>query len=174
MNIVCLGGDLFTLYVAMELLTFAAVPMVSLDGRAGDGQGRAALSAFAVAGSVFYLLGMALLYGLHGTLDIEMLSRWYAPICDDCRSGARRRQDCSPRPPCSRCTLWLPPAHAGAPAAGKRRAVGLVVKGSFFLTIRLWFDAVPGLPQRKARCCSAASAQPRLFSEASWPCGSNA
>src|ERR1700748_3832455 len=34
LNTIFLGGDLFTLYVAMELLTFAAVPLVSLDGRA--------------------------------------------------------------------------------------------------------------------------------------------
>ncbi len=34
MNMVFLGGDLFTLYVAIELLTFAAVPLVCLDGRA--------------------------------------------------------------------------------------------------------------------------------------------
>ena len=34
LNTVFLGGDLFTLYVALELLTFAAVPLVCLDGRA--------------------------------------------------------------------------------------------------------------------------------------------
>ena len=37
MNMVFLGGDLFTLYVALELLTFAAVPLVCLDGRAETG-----------------------------------------------------------------------------------------------------------------------------------------
>jgi formate hydrogenlyase subunit 3/multisubunit Na+/H+ antiporter MnhD subunit len=34
LNTVFLSGDLFTLYVALELLTFAAVPLVSLEGRA--------------------------------------------------------------------------------------------------------------------------------------------
>jgi multicomponent Na+:H+ antiporter subunit D len=34
LNAVFIGGDLFNLYVALELLTFAAVPLVSLDGRA--------------------------------------------------------------------------------------------------------------------------------------------
>src|SRR5262245_62566265 len=33
LNAVFVGGDLFNLYVALELLTFAAVPLVSLDGR---------------------------------------------------------------------------------------------------------------------------------------------
>ena len=45
LNTVFLAGDLFTLYVALELLTFAAVPLVSLDGRAETLAGRAALSA---------------------------------------------------------------------------------------------------------------------------------
>src|SRR5262245_55489808 len=42
--------------------------------------------------------------------------------------------------------LWLPPAHAGAPAAGSAVLSALVVKGSFFIVVRLWFDVMPGLP----------------------------
>ena len=34
LNAVWLAGDLFSLYVALELLTFSAVPLVSLDGSA--------------------------------------------------------------------------------------------------------------------------------------------
>jgi formate hydrogenlyase subunit 3/multisubunit Na+/H+ antiporter MnhD subunit len=41
--------------------------------------------------------------------------------------------------------LWLPPAHAGAPAAASAVLSALVVKGSFFLIVRLWFDALPAL-----------------------------
>jgi formate hydrogenlyase subunit 3/multisubunit Na+/H+ antiporter MnhD subunit len=41
--------------------------------------------------------------------------------------------------------LWLPPAHAGAPAAASAVLSALVVKGSWFLVIRLWFDAMPGV-----------------------------
>ena len=42
--------------------------------------------------------------------------------------------------------LWLPPAHASAPAAASAVLSGLVVKGSFFLTVRLWFYVLPALP----------------------------
>src|SRR5690606_19897469 len=34
LNLVFVGADLFNLYVALELLTFAAVPLVCLDGSA--------------------------------------------------------------------------------------------------------------------------------------------
>jgi formate hydrogenlyase subunit 3/multisubunit Na+/H+ antiporter MnhD subunit len=42
--------------------------------------------------------------------------------------------------------LWLPPAHANAPAAASAVLSGLVVKGSFLLTLRLWFYVLPALP----------------------------
>ena len=42
--------------------------------------------------------------------------------------------------------LWLPPAHAGAPAAASAVLSAVVVKGSFFIVVRLWFDAMPRLP----------------------------
>src|SRR5207245_2878259 len=42
--------------------------------------------------------------------------------------------------------LWLPAAHAGAPAAGSAILSGLVVKGSFFIVVRLWFEVMPELP----------------------------
>ena len=41
--------------------------------------------------------------------------------------------------------LWLPPAHAGAPAPASAVLSALVVKGSFILIVRLWFDVMPGL-----------------------------
>ena len=41
--------------------------------------------------------------------------------------------------------LWLPPAHANAPAAASAVLSALVVKASFFLTVRLWFNVLPAL-----------------------------
>src|SRR5262249_8631553 len=63
---VFLAGDLFTLYVALELLTFAAVPLVCLDGRADTLAAALRYALFALIGSVLYLVGTVLLYGAHG------------------------------------------------------------------------------------------------------------
>jgi formate hydrogenlyase subunit 3/multisubunit Na+/H+ antiporter MnhD subunit len=57
LNIVFLGCDLFNLYVALELLTFAAVPLVCLDGRPETLAAALRYLLFALFGSVFYLLG---------------------------------------------------------------------------------------------------------------------
>ncbi len=75
MNLIFVAGDLFTLYVALELLTFAAVPLVSLDGRAETLQAALRYLLFAILGSMFYLVGAALLYGAYGTLDIALLAQ---------------------------------------------------------------------------------------------------
>src|SRR5262249_11873651 len=46
--------------------------------------------------------------------------------------------------------LWLPPAHAGAPAPASAILSGLVVKAPFFLVLLLWFDVMPGIPEKAA------------------------
>jgi multicomponent Na+:H+ antiporter subunit D len=79
LNIVFLGRDLFNLYVALELLTFAAVPLVCLDGRPETLAAALRYLLFALFGSVLYLLGAALLYGAYGTLDIVLLGGKFGP-----------------------------------------------------------------------------------------------
>jgi multicomponent Na+:H+ antiporter subunit D len=148
MNLVCVGGDLFTLYVAMELLTFAAVPLVSLDGRAETLKAALRYLLFAIVGSILYLLGIALLYGSYGTLDIARLSQLVRPDLATISTLALMTTGLLAKTALFPLHLWLPPAHAGAPAAGSAALSALVVKGSFFLVIRLWFDVMPALPGR--------------------------
>jgi formate hydrogenlyase subunit 3/multisubunit Na+/H+ antiporter MnhD subunit len=40
---------------------------------------------------------------------------------------------------------WLPPAHANAPAPVSALLSALVVKGPFYILLRLWFEAFPSL-----------------------------
>jgi formate hydrogenlyase subunit 3/multisubunit Na+/H+ antiporter MnhD subunit len=146
LNTIFLGGDLFTLYVALELLTFSAVPLVCLDGRAETLQAALRYLLFALLGSVLYLAGTTLMYGAYGTLDIALLSQrvhaepvvfWAVALMT---MGLLAKTALFP------LHLWLPPAHAGAPAAASAVLSALVVKGSFFIVVRLWFDVMPRLP----------------------------
>jgi multicomponent Na+:H+ antiporter subunit D len=149
LNIIFVGGDLFNLYVALELLTFAAVPLVCIDGRPETIAAALRYLLFALFGSISYLLGVALFYGAHGTLDISLLAKrvqstpvvWTAAALMTC--GLLAKTALFP------LHLWLPPAHANAPAAASAVLSGLVVKGSFFLTLRLWFYILPALPAEK-------------------------
>jgi energy-converting hydrogenase Eha subunit H len=150
LNIVFLGGDLFNLYVALELLTFAAVPLVCLDGRPETLAAALRYLLFALFGSVFYLLGAALLYGAYGTLDIVLLAArihaeptvWAAAGL--MTAGLLAKTALFP------LHLWLPPAHANAPAAASAVLSALVVKASFFLIVRVWFNVLPSPPNEIA------------------------
>ncbi len=140
---VFLGQDLFSLFVALELLTFSAVPLVCLDGRRETLQAALRYLLFALIGSVFYLMGAALLYGAYGTLDLAGLRLL---VRDDLATsvalglmivGLMAKAALFP------LHIWLPPAHAGAPAAASAILSALVVKAPFFIILRLWFDLSP-------------------------------
>jgi formate hydrogenlyase subunit 3/multisubunit Na+/H+ antiporter MnhD subunit len=145
LNTVFLGGDLFTLYVALELVTFAAVPLVCLDGRAETLQAALRYLLFALLGSTLYLVGTALLYGTYGTLDIVLLSQRIGAQPATLVAVALMTVGLLAKTALSPLYLWLPPAHAGAPAPASALLSALVVKGPFFIVVRLWFDVMPGL-----------------------------
>jgi formate hydrogenlyase subunit 3/multisubunit Na+/H+ antiporter MnhD subunit len=146
LNTIFLGGDLFTLYVALELLTFSAVPLVCLDGRAETLQAALRYLLFALLGSILYLVGTGLLYGAHGTLDIVLLSHRVQAEPVTLIAAALMTVGLLAKTALFPLHLWLPPAHAGAPAAGSALLSALVVKGSFFIVVRLWFNVMPALP----------------------------
>ncbi len=146
LSLIFLGGDLFNLYVGLELLTFAAAPLVCLDGRAETVAAALRYLLFALFGSVFYLLGVALLYGAYGTLDIALLAPLIRPEPAVWLAAGLMTAGLLAKTALFPLHLWLPPAHANAPAAASAVLSGLVVKGSFFLVVRLWFDVLATLP----------------------------
>jgi multicomponent Na+:H+ antiporter subunit D len=145
LNLVFVSGDLFTLYVALELLTFAAVPLVCLDGRAETLRAALRYLLFALLGSMLYLLGVVLLYGAYGTLDIPLLATRIRAEPAALTAAALMTTGLLAKTALFPLHLWLPPAHAGAPAAASAVLSALVVKGSFFLVVRLWFNVMPGV-----------------------------
>ncbi len=144
--IVFVSGDLFNLYVALELLTFAAVPLACVEGRAETYAAALRYLLFALFGSIFYLLGCALLYGAFGTLDIALLAERMRPLPAVTAAAALMTAGLLAKTALFPLHIWLPPAHANAPAPASAVLSGLVVKGSFFLTVRLWFYVLPALP----------------------------
>jgi multicomponent Na+:H+ antiporter subunit D len=145
LNLVFVSGDLFTLYVALELLTFAGVPLVCL---AGSGETlRAALRylLFALCGSVLYLLGAVLLYGGYGTLDMRLMADVVEAEPIAWTSLALMTVGLLAKTALFPLHIWLPPAHGGAPAAASAVLSALVIKGSWFLVLRLWCDVFPGV-----------------------------
>ncbi|NMJ43664.1 NADH-quinone oxidoreductase subunit J [Roseomonas sp. JC162] len=145
-NLTLAANDLFTFYVALELLTFAAMPMVALDGKRETLEAALRYLMFALLGSVLYLLGVALMYGAAGTLDVVVLASRVGGSYPVLLAAALMTAGLLAKTALLPLHLWLPPAHAGAPAAASAVLSALVVKGSFVILLRLWFGVLPGIP----------------------------
>lgn len=137
-----MSADLFNLYVALELVSLAAVALVAL---AGSESWRPALHylLLSLVGSLFYLLGVALLYGRYGVLDIPLLATM--TVNDELTRlalvtmtlGLMLKGALWP------LHLWLPSAHANAPTAVSALLSGVVVKGPLFVLWTLWAELAP-------------------------------
>lgn len=142
LNLAFVSNDLFTLYVALELLTFGGVPLVCLDGRAETLRAALRYVLFALVGSILYLAGCVLLYGAYGTLDITLLATRVQPAPVTWTATAIMTVGLLAKTALFPLHLWLPPAHAGAPAAGSAALSALVIKGSWFVVVRVWYDVM--------------------------------
>ncbi|MFP4603685.1 MAG: complex I subunit 5 family protein, partial [Halochromatium sp.] len=145
LNGLYLAADLFNLYVMLEVLGLSAAALTALGG------GAAALTAamryllVSLLGSAAYLLGVALLYHAHGTVDIGLLGARveagavaYTALLAMV-AGLLLKTGLLP------FHFWLPPAHASAPAPVSALLSALVIKASFYLLVRLWLELFGGL-----------------------------
>lgn len=145
LNALFLSADIFNLYVTLELLGLAAVTLVALAGK------REALTAamrylfVSLAASLFYLLGVALVYGQCATVDIRLLAEKTQPGPTLWVALALMTGGLIAKAALFPLHFWLPPAHANAPAPVSALLSALVVKGSFYILLRLWFEAFPAL-----------------------------
>jgi multicomponent Na+:H+ antiporter subunit D len=138
-----LSADLFTLYVTLEVVSLSAVALVA---QAGSTKALAAALRYllaALAGSLCYLLGVSLLYGAYGVLDIATLGRLIAADKPSLVPLAAITVGLLLKTALFPLHFWLPPAHGSAPAPVSAVLSGLVVKASFYVLARLWLDVFP-------------------------------
>ena len=145
LNALYLSGDLFNLYVTLELLGLAAVALVAL---AGAGAAAAALRylLLALLGSMLYILGVELLYAAHQTMDLLQLRERLQPGLSVWLAAALMTTGLLVKTAIFPLHFWLPPAHGSAPAPVSAALSALVVKAGFYLLARLWLDLFGPLP----------------------------
>lgn len=145
LNALYLSGDLFNLYVTLELLGLAAVALVAL---AGASAAAAALRylLLALLGSMLYILGVELLYAAHQTLDLQQLRARLQPGLSAGLAAALMTTGLLVKTAVFPLHFWLPPAHGSAPAPVSAALSALVVKAGFYLLARLWLDLFGALP----------------------------
>lgn len=145
LNAVFVSTDLFNLYVAIELLALTAVAMVALEGKPETLAAAMRYLLFALLGSLAYLLGIVILYRAHGTLDMQLLNATVPTNGASLTAGALMTAGLMAKTAIFPLHAWLPPAHAGAPAPASAMLSALVVKASFYLIARLWFEVLPAI-----------------------------
>jgi formate hydrogenlyase subunit 3/multisubunit Na+/H+ antiporter MnhD subunit len=134
------SGDVFNIYVSLELQGLSAVALVALDGKPPALRAALRYLFVSLTGSLFYLLGVALLYGGLGTVDLDLLAQrmhsepYTLVALVSMTGGLLMKAALFPM------HFWLPPAHASAPAPVGAALYALVVKGGFYVLLRLWFE----------------------------------
>ncbi len=141
--------DLFSLYVALELVTIAGVGLVLLANTPAAVAAASRYLLWALGGSLAYLVGAALIFAGHGTLDMSLLKgageRGIEATPAMIAAAAAMTLGLIAKSALFPFHVWLPPAHSAAPAPASAILSALVVKGSAYLILRLWFDIFPAL-----------------------------
>ncbi|TSD54500.1 complex I subunit 5 family protein [Aeromicrobium piscarium] len=143
LNGVVVAGDLFTIYVMLELVTIAAVALVALGGRSAASPALRYLFV-GVVGSLLFLLAVALVYAETGTLDLPQATAALEPgpvltsILALTLLGMGTKMALFP------LHAWLPVAHPAAPAAVSAVLSALVIKAGVIVLWRIWFGIADG------------------------------
>jgi len=140
LNGLFLSNDLFNLFVTLEVIGICAVALAVLSGKSGALFAGLRYLLAAITGSMAYLFGVALIYGSTGTLDLGLLGHVLEPGTTTTFAllvitlGLMIKMAGFP------FHFWLPPAHSSALAPVSALLSALVVKGAFYILLRLWME----------------------------------
>lgn len=145
LNALLLAGDLFNVYVTLELLGLSAVALAALGGKRAAVEASLRYLLVGLLGSMAYLAGVALLYAGYGSLDLRAVAASLRPEPVAWLALALMTGGLLLKTALFPLHFWLPPAHANAPAPVSAALSALVVKAGFYLVMRLWLDLFPAV-----------------------------
>jgi multicomponent Na+:H+ antiporter subunit D len=140
LNALLLSGDLFNLYVTLELLGLSAVALAALGGKPAAVQAALRYLLAGLLGSMMFLVGVSLIYAAYGTLDLAALAKTVEPGVTGWTALALMSAGLLVKTALFPLHFWLPEAHSSAPAPVSAVLSALVVKAAFYLLLRLWLD----------------------------------
>ncbi len=143
LNGLFLSNDIFNIYVTLELIGISAASLAALSGKPASQLASFRYLLISLLGSLTYLLGIVFLYRSCGVLDLDLLQN-----LSNNGPGVRAALALMSVGLLLKTALfplhfWLPPAHANALAPVSAILSALVVKGSFYLLFRFWFEIFP-------------------------------
>jgi len=152
-----LTGDIFNLYVWFELMLVTALGLMTLDRHRSQMDGAIRYAAMSMLGATFILLGVGLLYGEAGSLNMADLAERLAgrsPTVTLSASGFLLLAGFALKTGLFPLFFWLPAAYHTTPIAALAALAGLLTKVGFYACLRVFvlvFDVagapvIPGLP----------------------------
>ncbi len=139
MNALVLSADLFNLYVTLELVTLAAIGLITVEGKPLALKAGMRYLLLALLASLLYLLGVGLLYGQTGTLDLYLVGTRIEPGWLPVTALSLMIVGLLIKSAIFPLHAWLPAAHGNAPGPVSAILSAVVVKGSVYVIWRLWF-----------------------------------
>lgn len=141
LNALFFSYDIFNMYVTLELVTFCSVILISLRGDEKSLKYSLQYFIYALLGSLFYLMGVALIYVQVGSLDLALISSSlernflsYLPFIFMI-TGLLIKGALFP------FHFWLAGAHSSAYPPVSALLSAVVVKTSFFMAVKIYFVA---------------------------------
>lgn len=140
LNSLFLSADLFNIYVNLELIGLSSAALTALSGKPASQSAAMRYLLVSLLGSMSYLLGIAFLYKVYATLDLATLREIITPLPLVFAAVSLITLGLLLKTALFPLHFWLPPAHANALAPVSAILSGLVVKSSWYLLFRFWFD----------------------------------
>ncbi|HET7551920.1 MAG TPA: proton-conducting transporter membrane subunit [Gemmatimonadaceae bacterium] len=152
-----LTGDIFNLYVWFELMLVVAMGLVTIDRRPAQIDGAIRYAAMSMLGATFILIGIGLLYGETGTLDMASISAALVgrePSMTLSAAAYLLFAGFALKAGLFPFFFWLPASYHTAPITASAALAGLLTKVGFYACLRVFVvvfhavgePAVPGLP----------------------------
>ncbi|WP_104205271.1 complex I subunit 5 family protein, partial [Billgrantia saliphila] len=143
LSLIWLAADLLLLYFGLEMMGLVAVGLMLLPGKAEALVAGLRYLLLALIGSLSFLLGIALLLGAWGRLDLAGLAEAAEPGPLLWVSVALLSAGLLLKAAAFPLHAWLAPVHAAAWTPISAVHAGLVIKASFFIALQLWLVLTP-------------------------------
>lgn len=144
LNGLFMAADIFTLYVLLEIIMLAGAALVILSPAEFAASVALRYLLVTMTGSILYLMGVAILYDFHAVLDITLLAEAIQPGWGPAVALTLMTIGLMTKAALFPFHFWLPPAHALAPAPVSAILSALLIKGAFYLLLRLWMELGAG------------------------------
>ncbi len=149
MNGVLLTGDLFNLFVFMEIALLAAFALVAYGGRAQEFEASFKYAVMGAVSSSLILLSIAVIYGATSTLSLAKIAEAYPGLDPSLQLwiGGLLLAGLSLKAAVMPFHAWLPDAHSSAPAPISAMLSGVLIKTlGIYTLIRLFYNVLGSPP----------------------------